>query len=148
MKFLDKYRYWLFTTVLVLAAGLMGLWAKHSLVPGEATQSIEQKQATWFDLPTASSSTGTDNTQQNAIATHVTLPPIPAEMATEIRKLSNRSYEGLTEEKHADGSVTIDLQGRFRSVTAAVRGPDGKIIIRHGEDFLDNVQANSNTPQP
>lgn len=68
------------------------------------------------------------------------LPPIPAEMAAEIRRLSNRSTAGLVEEHHADGSTSMDLQGRFQSVTAAVRAPDGTFIIRHGEDFLANVQ--------
>jgi len=74
------------------------------------------------------------------------LPPIPAKMAAEIRHLSNHTTDGLIEEKQSDGSVSMDLQGHFQSVTAAVRGPDGKIIVRHGEEFLANVEPVTNTP--
>ena len=64
------------------------------------------------------------------------LPPISDKMAKEIRRLSNRSDEGLLVEQRSDGTVKMDLQGRYQSVTAAVIDKDGQMIIRHGEDFL------------
>ncbi|MDQ3917762.1 MAG: hypothetical protein M3348_04740 [Acidobacteriota bacterium] len=39
----------------------------------------------------------------------------------------NKSTEGLVEVKHADGSVEMDLQGRFQNVTLAKRNDDGSV---------------------
>lgn len=69
------------------------------------------------------------------------LPAISPEMATAIRQLSNHSTEGLKETVNPDGSITLDHQGRLQSVMVGVKGPDGKIYIRHGEEFLQNVET-------
>jgi hypothetical protein len=39
----------------------------------------------------------------------------------------NKSSEGLVEAYHADGSVSIDLQGRFQNVTVARENEDGTV---------------------
>ncbi|HEX8501407.1 MAG TPA: hypothetical protein VF659_12565 [Pyrinomonadaceae bacterium] len=39
----------------------------------------------------------------------------------------NKSTEGLVEVRHEDGSVSMDLQGRFQSVTLAKRNDDGTV---------------------
>lgn len=39
----------------------------------------------------------------------------------------NKSTEGLVEVRHEDGTVTVDLQGRFRSVIMAKRNGDGSV---------------------
>jgi len=39
----------------------------------------------------------------------------------------NKSTEGLVEVKHADGSVEMDLQGRFQNVTIAKKNDDGSV---------------------
>ena len=39
----------------------------------------------------------------------------------------NKATEGLVEEKHADGSVSVDLQGRFQNVVMARRNDDGSV---------------------
>ena len=80
-------------------------------------------------------------TQSKAQAAETdSLPPISKEVANEIRRLSVQNSKGLVEVKQADGSTSIDLQGHFQSVTAAAIGPDGKLYIRHGEEFLNNVK--------
>ena len=39
----------------------------------------------------------------------------------------NKSTEGLVEVQHADGSVEMDLQGRFQNVTIAKKNDDGSV---------------------
>ena len=51
-----------------------------------------------------------------------------------LRHLS--STEGLVEEVSPDGGTVVNLQGRFQTTTVAVIGEDGKVIVKHGSDFL------------
>src|SRR5687768_16333183 len=48
-------------------------------------------------------------------------PLAPVDLAAEARleEMTSRSSEGLVEVQHADGSVSMDLQGRFMSVMLA-----------------------------
>lgn len=39
----------------------------------------------------------------------------------------NKTTDGLVEEKHEDGTVSIDLQGRFQNVTLAKKNDDGSV---------------------
>ena len=39
----------------------------------------------------------------------------------------NKATEGLVQEKHEDGTVTVDLQGRFQNVTMAKKNDDGTV---------------------
>lgn len=39
----------------------------------------------------------------------------------------NKATEGLVQEKQADGTVSVDLQGRFQNVTMAKRNDDGTV---------------------
>lgn len=39
----------------------------------------------------------------------------------------NKATDGLVEEKHADGTVSVDLQGRFQNVMLAKRNDDGTV---------------------
>lgn len=77
---------------------------------------------------------------QAAASDNNTLPPISPEVAAEIQRLSIQNSEGLVAVKQADGSVSMNMQGHFQSVTAAAIGADGKLVIRHGEEFLNNVE--------
>ncbi|MBC7798890.1 MAG: hypothetical protein H7Z37_18630 [Pyrinomonadaceae bacterium] len=44
-----------------------------------------------------------------------------------IKGLVNQSSEGLDEVQNSDGSISIDLQGRFQNVTVAKKNADGTI---------------------
>ena|SRR5207244_7186067 len=64
--------------------------------------------------------------------------------AQEAQKLANglapmldRSTEGLVQVRHADGSVSMDLQGRFQDVTVARVNTDGTI----SQSCVNNPQA-------
>jgi len=39
----------------------------------------------------------------------------------------NKATDGLVEERHADGTISVDLQGRFQNVVLAKRNDDGSI---------------------
>lgn len=47
-----------------------------------------------------------------------------------LREQMRRDFEGLEPVQHADGSISLDLQGRFRHVTAVVTTPDGGTRIQ------------------
>jgi hypothetical protein len=53
-------------------------------------------------------------------------PPSAADVAAEekLEQMTSRSAEGLTPVQHADGMISLDLEGRFMHVMKAV--PDGK----------------------
>ena len=62
------------------------------------------------------------------------------ELAAGIKELVNQSTDGLQSVQHADGSVSIDLQGRFQSVAVAKRNEDGKLT----QSCVDNPKAAAN----
>lgn len=53
--------------------------------------------------------------------------------ATELNALS-RSFAGLPQVHHPDGSVSVDLQGRFQEFEVVHFGPDGKPVYRCLDD--------------
>jgi hypothetical protein len=58
-------------------------------------------------------------------------------MAEEIKSRLNRSTVGLVEQRQPDGSVSMDLQGRFQSVVLARRNEDGSVA----KSCVDNPRA-------
>ena len=57
-------------------------------------------------------------------------PLTPAEaqqLADGLKTMLNKSTEGLVQEKHPDGSVSVDLQGRFQNVAVARVNADGTL---------------------
>ena len=64
-------------------------------------------------------------------------PQEAQQLAAGLRGLVNQSTAGLVEVKHSDGSVSMDLQGRFQNVAVARVSDDGSIT----ESCVDNPQA-------
>jgi len=58
-------------------------------------------------------------------------------LAEGIKQLVNQSTEGLVQIHHANGMVSMDLQGRFQNVLLAKREADGTI----SQSCVDNVDA-------
>lgn len=54
-------------------------------------------------------------------------PQLSDEMRDALERMVNTSSEGLVEQRLADGTVLVDLQGRFQSAMVATIGPDGKV---------------------
>ena len=65
-----------------------------------------------------------------ARGTPVEDPVLSPEIQAGLAELINTSTEGLVEQRHPDGTVTVDLQGRFQSAMVATIGKDGKVVAR------------------
>ena len=64
-------------------------------------------------------------------------PDEAKKLAEGLKGMLNKSSEGLVEENEADGSVTMDLQDRFQSVTVARVNKDGTVT----QSCVDNPRA-------
>ena len=58
-------------------------------------------------------------------------------LAEGIRNLVNQSTDGLQSVRHADGTVELDLEGRFRNIAVARRNVDGTLL----QSCIDNPKA-------
>lgn len=67
-------------------------------------------------------------------------PQEAQQLADKLKGMLNRSTEGLVPVKEADGSISMDLQGRFQNVTVARVNQDGSI----SESCVDNPEAAAN----
>jgi len=61
-------------------------------------------------------------------------------LAEGLKGMLNRSTEGLTPEQQADGSISMDLKGRFQNVTVARVNEDGSVT----QSCVDNREAAAN----
>ena len=61
-------------------------------------------------------------------------------LAASLKGMLNKSTEGLAEEHNHDGSVSIDLKGRFQHVAVARMNRDGTVT----KSCVDNPQAAAN----
>lgn len=58
-------------------------------------------------------------------------------LADGIKKLVNQSTEGLRPVRHADGTVELDLEGRFQNIAVVRRNVDGTV----SQSCVDNPKA-------
>lgn len=61
----------------------------------------------------------------------------PEKIAGGLRQLVNQSTDGLVEVQHADGSVSVNLDGRFQNVTVARVNANGSL----SQACVDNPRA-------
>jgi len=61
-------------------------------------------------------------------------------LADELKPVLNRSTDGLKQVRHGDGSLSMDLEGRFQNVVVARRNTDGS--IEHS--CIDSPEAAAN----
>lgn len=59
------------------------------------------------------------------------------QLAQGLKKMLNKSADGLTEVPHADGTVEMDLEGRFRHVVVARENEDGTVT----QSCVDNPKS-------
>jgi hypothetical protein len=57
-----------------------------------------------------------------------------SDLSAQERSMLSRSTEGLVEVRHPNGSVTLDLQGRFREFAVARIGSDGRPVLQCLDD--------------
>ena len=71
------------------------------------------------------------------------------EMVAQLKSLTNRSTEDLTQVQHRNGMVSMDLKGRFGGVVLGRANADGTTEVRcvftmeEAEDFLGLVSSTS-----
>ena len=58
-------------------------------------------------------------------------------LAAGLKPMLNKSTEGLVQVQHPDGSVTMDLEGRFQNVTVARVNKDGSV----SQSCVDNPRS-------
>ena len=58
-------------------------------------------------------------------------------LAEGIRNLVNQSTDGLQSVRHADGTVELDLEGRFQNIAVARKNMDGTV----SQSCIDNPKA-------
>lgn len=79
---------------------------------------------------------GQQQTQQTSLARPLT-PEEAWKVANGIKPLLNQSTEGLVQVQHADGSVSMNLQGRFQNVTVAKKEANGTV----SQSCVDNADS-------
>lgn len=112
---------------LVLACGLVvaGLELGAS---GQSTPETVQAESEHPALPpgqAALRATIDPETGTVGVSTGPTALPLDPDTKEALR----RDTDGLVQEYHPDGSVTVHLQGRFQSASVARIGEDGKLVI-------------------
>lgn len=64
-----------------------------------------------------------------------------SQLSPEMREALSTSSDGLVEVTTANGTVLVNLQGRFRSASIATVGEDGQVTISHGVPVTPDVDA-------
>lgn len=64
-------------------------------------------------------------------------PEEARKLAEGLKPMLNQSTEGLKQVQHPDGSVSMDLEGRFQNVTLAQKNSDGSL----SQACVDNTDA-------
>lgn len=64
-------------------------------------------------------------------------PEEAQKLAAGLKPMLNKSSDGLVEQHNPDGSVSLDLQGRFQNVTVARVNKDGTVT----QSCVDNASA-------
>ena len=64
-------------------------------------------------------------------------PDEKEKLAAGLKDLINNSTEGLNTVHHADGSMSVDVEGRFQNVTVARVNTDGSVA----QSCVDNPKA-------
>lgn len=59
------------------------------------------------------------------------------QLAEGLKTMLNKSTDGLVQEQHPDGTVSMDLQGRFQNVAVAKINSDGSL----SQSCVDNPEA-------
>ena len=119
--------------VLTMAFLTIGVVAGISKQKSRALESIMREGSPPLANVAKTNLTGGQEVNQTA-----QIKPLTAEeaqrLAVALKELANQSQAGLQTVQHADGSVSMDLQGRFQNVAIAKRNEDGSL----SQSCIDN----------
>ena len=118
-------RAWLFACALLVAgvATAAAAYASRNAEPPEAAGAAAVQTAD----PYVTVEVGGRKVRVNAQT--LQQGPLTQEQARQFAEQleGNQETDGLVKEKHEDGSVSVDLQGRFQNVTLAKKNDDGSV---------------------
>lgn len=120
------------TTVLVVAAVLS--IATITVVSRQRASSQMAKKSNFVTVKVAGQEVQVDSrTGQMQELT----PEQARKLAAGLHQMVNKSTEGLVQVQHADGSVSMDLEGRFQNVAVARVNKDGDVT----QSCVDSPQS-------
>jgi hypothetical protein len=121
----------LIVTVILAVAGLTVV--SRSLATANGTSQTTKSRENFIKVKVAGQEVEVDS--QTGKLRQLT-PDESQRLAEGLKRMINKSSEGLEEVQHADGSVSMNLQGRFQNVTV-VRVNDEGVT----QSCVDNPQA-------
>lgn len=125
----------------LLTSGVVTAIARHESASGAAPESAAAKSAAatqagknWVTIEVAGKRLQVD-------ARTLQQGPLTQDQAQQIAEAlkDNKSTDGLAQIRHANGSLSMDLQGRFQDVVIAKKNDDGSV----SQACVDNSQAAS-----
>lgn len=130
------------TAIAVVAIAAVTVVSRQSASAGEAGKADGPQNSTTVSGPAAEKYmkvkvAGQDVPVDQTGQVKPLSPEEAQKLADSLKHLLNKSTEGLVEERHADGSVSVDLQGRFEHVTVARKNQDGTV----SQSCVDNPRA-------
>jgi len=137
ISFVRRFPRLLATGILLAVAVLtIGVAAGISKQRSRAQESSKQKGS----IPMANAAKAHLTSGEKTVQTAQIKPLTPEEaqrLAVALKELANQSTDGLQQVRHADGSISMDLQGHFQNVAIAKRNDDGTV----SQSCVDNPQA-------
>jgi hypothetical protein len=93
-------------------------------------------------LPTGAEDAPARATAARSAAAATTATPDASQLERELVRMTSESDQGLAAVKQSDGSVRVDLDGRFMSVLVATPTRDGgdEISCHTGKDAVEKVK--------
>jgi len=126
-------------TLLLEVIALAVLLAASTLAAAQKSANTEREQ--YMNVPFAGQSVAVDRQTGKLRAP---TPDEARQLAMALRKYLNRSSQGLTVKIHPNGAQSVDLQGRFQSVSLAKVNEDGSssqkcvTSMQEAKEFLNS----------
>lgn len=117
---------------------IAGIWLR------PAAQPIDPPAAPEGLGPGAAAMRATINPETGKLEIRAGGPPLTLDAAT--REALRHDDEGLKEVHHPDGTISVDLRGRYQSVSVARVGEDGTVMIC--SDDAKDVESILRGPAP
>ena len=125
---------------IIVAVFALGAMAAVSLRANQVKDSTPQ--------PSSTQASETRTTQHFRVGSPIPLDPQTGQvrpltqeeaqrLGAELKQLVNQSTDGLQSVRHADGSVSMDLQGRFQNIAVAKLDEDSNLV----QSCVDNPES-------
>jgi hypothetical protein len=126
--------------VLVLTTGLVISYSRqraHSNEPGPSVPNAKQPRTNGKGVVTRNVGGQIVQIDSQTGQVRPLTPEEAKKLAEGLMTLANQSTDGLQPVSHPDGSVSVDLQGRFQNVVVAKKTEDGNVA----QSCIDNPES-------